>query len=243
VILLGLYIYEEAELLLRRSLQLLDTLGDTHGEAQVLHSLGNVLSRKKPTEAEELLRRSLVLREELGDTFDEAQVLHSLGNLLARKGAAEAETLLRRSLVFGEKLQVTHHVAQVLHSLGKLLTRKKPKEAEELLRRSLTLREKLGDMHDIAQVLNSLADLYQKQGRPEDARTVYERVLRITDHPRDLAIAHENLATIADDVDDDLTSAAAHLAKAIAYQRRTTRRDFLATMERKLANLTRRLHG
>lgn len=233
----------EAEEFLRRSFALLEKFKDAHGEAQVLHSLGNFLSRNKPREAEEFLRRSLALEEEFGRTLGQVQVLHSLGNLLSRDHPTEAEELLRRSLLLAEALEATHHQAQVLHSLGTVLSRDRPIKAEELYRRSFLLGEELGDIHHQAQVLNSLANLYQRQKRHEDAKAMYERVLQTSHHPRDLAIAHQNLAAIAEDVDSDLTSAAAHLAKAIAYQRRTRRRDFLPTMERKLAELTHRLNG
>ena len=73
-----------AEPLLRRSLELLEALGDRHGQAQVLHSLGNLIGSREPQEAADLLRRSLELSEALGDRHGQAQVLNSLGNLCRR---------------------------------------------------------------------------------------------------------------------------------------------------------------
>ncbi|MGL5824084.1 MAG: hypothetical protein ACRCYU_04500, partial [Nocardioides sp.] len=73
-----------AEDLLRKSLDIGGELNNEFHQAQVLHTLGQLVGRdrKRVSEAEDLLRKSLDILEELGDEFSQAQVLHTLGQLV-----------------------------------------------------------------------------------------------------------------------------------------------------------------
>ena len=66
----------------QRSLELERQLGDTHGQAMVLNSLGGALvklgGRKRLQDAQDAFERSLKLLEQLGDTRGQAMVLVSL---------------------------------------------------------------------------------------------------------------------------------------------------------------------
>ena len=169
---------KEAEGLLRRSLKILEAIGDRHGQAQVLHTLGQNLWRRNPEEAEGLLRRSLEIGEAIGHRHHQAQVLHTLGQNLWRRNPEEAEGLLRRSLKILEAIGDRHGQAQVLHTLGQNLWRRNPEEAERLLRRSLKILEAIGDRHGQAQVLHTLGQNLWRRN-PEEAERLLRRSLEI----------------------------------------------------------------
>jgi len=140
---------------------------DPFHQAQVWHSLGNLLSkdRNRWAEAEDAYRKSLGL-----DPSPEgrAQVWHSLGNLLSkdRNRWAEAEDAYRKSL---DSLHQPEHEAQVWHSLGLLLTnQKKLAAAEEAYGHSFDL----SDPTWRGRVRASWADALVKLGRSE----AYDRV-------------------------------------------------------------------
>ncbi|NBC32900.1 MAG: tetratricopeptide repeat protein [Alphaproteobacteria bacterium] len=173
----------EAERLYRLSLDIGEECSDAHHQAQVLHSLGNLLARRKPDEAEVLLRRSLELEEASGNRHGAAQVLHSLGNLLARRQPDEAEALLRRSLRLGEEIRATHHQAQVLNSLGSLLRQQQRwQEAEDCFQKVLGLSrtdvdkaiaflglsqvaEARGDLGEAASYMEKTVEAQERTGR------------------------------------------------------------------------------
>jgi tetratricopeptide (TPR) repeat protein len=164
------------ESLLRKSLELLRTLNDPVGTAQVLHTLGQLVGRdrSRSAEAEELLRESLELSRTLGDPFGAAQVLHTLGQLVGRdrSRSAEAEELLRESLEVQRPLDHPFGDAQALHTLGKLVGRDRSRraEAEELLRESLEIGRDLKHPNHQAQVLYSISQLTGTH--PDDAEAL-----------------------------------------------------------------------
>ncbi len=177
-----------AERLLKRSVRINRSLSNNSGEAQVLHTLGQLVgrNRKRAEEAEGLLRRSLKIERRQNHEFGEAQVLHTLGQLVGRdrRRAEEAEGLLRRSLEIGESQNNEMHQAQVLHTLGQLVgrNRKRAEEAEGLLRRSLEIGERRNNRLHEAQVLYTLGKLRSSSHRKsdrEDAVTLLRRSLSL----------------------------------------------------------------
>ncbi len=184
----------EAEQLYRRSIEILEELGNRFGVAQTLHSLANLLARDRnpdrQREAEQLYRRSIEIGEETGNRFHVAQALHSLANLLARDRnpdrQREAEQLYRRSIEIGEETGNRFHVAQALHSLANLLARDRNpdrhKEAEQLYRRSIEIGEETGNRFHVAQALHSLANLLARDRNPDrqrEAEQLYRRSIEI----------------------------------------------------------------
>ena len=175
---------QEAERLLRRSLEIGEAIKHDHHQAQVLHTLGDHLWHRDPQEAERLLRRSLEILDDLNDRYGQAQVLHTLGDHLWRHDPQEAERLLRRSLAIGEAIKHHHRQAQVLHTLGDHLWRRDPQEAEHLLRQSLAILEGLDDRHSQAQVLHTLGDQLWRRDSQE-AERLLRRSLEILDDLND----------------------------------------------------------
>jgi tetratricopeptide (TPR) repeat protein len=183
-----------SEKILRESLKLEQKLGDRHGEAMVLNSLGGVLvklgGRERLEEAETHYRDSLKLVHKLGDRHGEAMVLNSLGGVLVKLGGPErleeAETHYRDGLKLEQKLGARHGEAMVLNSLGGVLVklggRERLEEAETHYWESLKLHQQLGDRLGEAMVLNSLGGVLVKLGgreRLEEAETHYRESLKI----------------------------------------------------------------
>ncbi|MEV6489039.1 tetratricopeptide repeat protein, partial [Actinoplanes sp. NPDC051633] len=102
----------EAEELLRQSLQIRKAARDSDGEAQVLHTLGQLIgrNRNRASEAEELLRQSMELGVQLNKDTHMAQVLYTWGKLRARSNREEGIQLLHRSLDLNRKI---HHSSGV----------------------------------------------------------------------------------------------------------------------------------
>lgn len=153
--------------LLSRSLGILEALGDQFGQAQVLHTLGQLLWHEDPRSAERLLRRSIDLGRSLNRLLHVSEVLHTLGQALWSVRPTEAETLLRESLAIDQQLDNRTGVAQVQHTLGQKLRSTKPEEATELLRASLLAERRLGRKLGQAQVLHTLAQHIVGVNRPE----------------------------------------------------------------------------
>jgi tetratricopeptide (TPR) repeat protein len=146
-------------------------------QGQVLHSLGNLLSRQfgRWDASEQAYTASLELLE---TQTDRGQVLHSLGNLLSRQSGRwdEAEENYKGSL---DLLKAPQDRAQVLHSLGNVLSRQSQRweEAEKAYAESLRLDQ--SPQHR-APTLHSLANLLSRQsGRWEEAEKAYADSLRL----------------------------------------------------------------
>jgi len=175
---------QQAEAELSRSITIRRKLDDVHGEAQVLHTLGQLIGRdrRRSAQAEGMLRQSLTILRALGDVRGEAQVLHTLGQLVGRyrRRSAEAEGLLRQSLTL-EHDQWAFGEAQVLHTLGQLIgrDRRRSAEAEQLLRQSLGIGEQQKNRPHQAQVLYSLGKLLARLDREDEGIRMLRRSLAI----------------------------------------------------------------
>jgi tetratricopeptide (TPR) repeat protein len=169
---------QKAELLLDRSLEINQVLKNEFGQAQVLHTLGQLIgrNRNRTGEAEQLLRQSLAIETELGDgqpqALHQAQVIHTLGQLIGRNRnrTGEAEQLLRQSLAIETEAGNAYGQAQVLHTLGQLIgrDRKRTDEAEQLLRQSLAIETELGNRSSEAAVLHTLGQLIGRDRKRTD---------------------------------------------------------------------------
>ncbi|MGE6314542.1 hypothetical protein ACQKC1_01960, partial [Shewanella baltica] len=92
-----------------------------HGQAQALHTLGQLLGkdRSRAKEAEELLRRSLLVGEKINNINHQAQVLFSLGKLIFDANPNDGRALLLRSIELNKRLKNTYFVKLVNEELAK----------------------------------------------------------------------------------------------------------------------------
>jgi tetratricopeptide (TPR) repeat protein len=154
-------------------------LRDPQDQAQVWHSLGNLLARERnrSSEAEDAYRKSL---EMLRDPQDQAQVWHSLGNLLARERnrSSEAEDAYRKSL---EMRHDPQHQAQVQASWANALAREE-KNNPTVLERATELASTARDLdpqnpHTRAIATKVLADIFRAQGESLQELEMLEELL------------------------------------------------------------------
>lgn len=178
----GLGLYDEALVLLRRSLELRQGVGESGNEAEAesLFHLAETLSQASHyEEAEPMFRQALEMRRRIFDPGDPrvVEVHVHLGKLLARRGHLEqagseyavAESLARAA--GDEELLTTilDRRASLLQSQGDL------QGAAEYFDEALTLaRHVYGDTHtELALILNDAAWLAAERGDFESAESLY----------------------------------------------------------------------
>jgi len=191
--------WEAAELLSRRSLQILEAGpgGADVPLAVVLKYLGGVCCQlKKFDEAESRLTRALAIYDKLGnEDADAYQVVRSLAVVYAARGRfADAEAILRRRLVTREKQfgKDDLSVAEVWSDLRSLYDamRRFP-EAEAAARRCLQIVEarQTPDHEAVGACARNLAIALGKSGNWGEAERLFQRSIRIAeasngkDHP------------------------------------------------------------
>ena len=208
-------LYPEAELLMRRALDILENIfGNDH--PAILPELSNLAVLLQDTnrlgEAEPLMRRALdIVQHNYGNDNPRAAIaLSNLAQLLrATNRLAEAEPLLRLALHISEGHFGPHHpdVALNLSNLAGLLQdTNRLGEAELLLRRALEIDEhNFGVDHlNVEITLSNLAQLLQYTNRLAEAEPLMRRALEIAehsfgpDHPR-VATELNNLAQLLQD--------------------------------------------
>lgn len=183
-------LYPEAELLMRRIIQIdEDYFGPSCPE--VVPNLNNLAQLLQETnrlmDAEPLMRRVLQICEDsLGPQHPKvATALNNLARLLLfTNRLTDAETLMWRALQIDEDSFGTQHptIARDLNNLGRLLhDTNRLADAEPLIRRSLQINEdSIGPDHlNTAIVLNNLALLIQDTNRLAEAEPLMRRAVEI----------------------------------------------------------------
>jgi serine/threonine-protein kinase len=156
--------------------------------------------------AAELLERAIATQRALGDdrrTARSYSILASVRIYQGRYGVAEA--LLRQAEAILRRLAdgPDQDLANVLHELGLVaLQRGRTGQASQLVEEALTMHRAVrGDEIDEAQMMNTLGGIRQREGRLDDAETIYRRVLAIRLEalgPGHLAVSEtqNNIATL-----------------------------------------------
>ena len=179
--------YDQAEPLYKRALEIRrNKLGENHTDfAESSFGLGWLyLERGKYAKAEPLFKQALAIWEQESDQRDAATGLDALSSLYRAKGnVAEAERYLELAWKihsdFTEKdrLSVAYH----LENVGLLHGDQNPSEAELAYKSAVSIWTKaLGIDHPTrAFGLSNLAFFYYKQGRLNDAATLFIEALAI----------------------------------------------------------------
>ena len=190
VFLLAKSLYNEAEPLMRRTLQIdQQVFGENHlNVANRLNNLARLLQENnRLDEAEPFIRKALQIAEEvLGDNQPiVAIILSTLATVLQETNRlSEAEPLMRRALQIDQQALGEDHpnIATRLNNLAWLLklTHRLP-EAEPLMRRALQIRQQaFGENHPkVASPLNNLALLLQDTNRLIEAEPLMRRAVEI----------------------------------------------------------------
>ena len=198
---------EQAEVLVRKALEVAERRGDERSIATMLVDLGNIYQREdRLGDAEQAYRSALTIFRRLPLQTEEATVLLNLGVTYSQRGRyAEALETLNQALKLNEKSPTAADIlgTQILNSMGLVYLRSgKTKRAEVLLSQArATRRFKTEDVTIDAPILNNLGAIYQRQHRYKDAENAYNRALEMTEqmmgpaHP-DLPFTLANLGAL-----------------------------------------------
>ena len=164
---------EEALLRLGEALSIMEELGDRPGQAAALRAAGSAhrwLGREQA--ALDVLHKALALGEAIDDRVGQAQVLHNLGAVHRRwKRPPEAERCYRAALALFEEAGDRFGQAFSLSSIG-LVAQWQPEGAgyaEECFQRALEVSREFGYRRGEAIALGNLGQLYEREGRLEEA--------------------------------------------------------------------------
>lgn len=195
--------YEEALEWYRKSLAILEELGDRAGLAMTYHQLG-VMAQQWGLyeEALEWYRKSLTIKEEVGNPARMASSYHELGIVAYQRGSYdEALNWYHKSLAileeFGDRVDIAtcyHHIGMVAQQRGSY------DEALEWYRKSLTIREELGNRDGIAASYHQLGILAQERGSDQEALEWYRKSLPILEELGDrvgIARSYHQLGIVA----------------------------------------------
>ena len=175
--------WAEAETHYRKSLTILQDLGEQNAVAVALHQLGRIgQERNDLPEAEHFYRQSLQISQELGERSGIAATLHELATLeQKRANPLKAERLYRQSLQISQELGNKRDIASTLQQLGQIEhDRDNLPVAERLYRQSLQISQELGDESNIASGLYQLARLASQRGNSPEAEHLYHQSLQIS---------------------------------------------------------------
>lgn len=159
------------------SRELYQALGDTAGEAQVLHILGwTEVDGSRWDVAKRHFVDGLALSRARGDDVAVANTLTSLAYLTRQAGDLEASAAsLIESVAICRRCGEMHGLAFALFQLGALAVERGDYDgAAARYIEALDLFRQLGHERDIAWTLSPLGEVYLAQGRYDDARTAFE---------------------------------------------------------------------
>ncbi|MBK8911449.1 MAG: tetratricopeptide repeat protein [Chlorobi bacterium] len=162
-----------------RALALHEELGERSGVAIVTGNIGTVLSDY--AKALEYLSRALALHEELGNRTGVARATGSIGAVYADLSEyPKALEYYTRALALHEELGDRTGVARVTGNIGLLYSQQafaeyNPTKAEELLQQAIALNEELGTKQNLYVTHQALAELYEQEGRFEEALTYFKK--------------------------------------------------------------------
>jgi tetratricopeptide (TPR) repeat protein len=177
-----------AEKCLRRSLELLESIGDRSESARAYNTLGwEVLKPQgRLDEALEAIHKGEERALSQGNLRELGPIYHSLGEVWARKGMTEkAEEYFHKSLDLFTGQSDEHGMAY--GHLGLAIvnrTRRHWDRSREEFERALQLFEKVDTPGDISYALREFAELWRQQGEAKKARACKDRAAKIEERLR-----------------------------------------------------------
>jgi predicted ATPase/class 3 adenylate cyclase len=172
---------DEADVLVRRALQLAEESGSIVAKAHALHSLGRLhVTRGEAVEGERLLDESRTLFAEIGDTWMQGRVMNELAWAVEKQGDdATAERRLREAIRLLKPLEDRGALCESQRVLAEVLIRRNHiAEAERI---ALEAVETVGE-HDLssqATTTMTLGLVRAAQGRDADAEALLLEALEM----------------------------------------------------------------
>lgn len=148
---------------LEQSLELFRAIGDTQGEAGVLHLLGVVAREAQRFEqALEYLKEGLRLSQQQGDGWSIGSSFNDLAIVHAYLGQdAQAKELFQRSLEVKQEIGDLQGIAYAIANLGHF--HDTPDQRIAAQEESLIMKRRLNDRQGIANSVNNLGVIYSQQ--------------------------------------------------------------------------------
>jgi tetratricopeptide (TPR) repeat protein len=187
----------------RKSLAIVQELGNRSGVAESYHQLAIVAMHQRDlAEAEQLHRQSLAISEQLGDRSGMARSYHELGILaVGQFRPQEAQEWYQKSLAIEEELGDRSAMAASYHQLGMTARAFRMFDvAEGWFRQSMAIFEQLGNRRDLASTYHEIGMVAQERGRFDEAEEWYRRSLAIEEevaNPTGMAISYFQLGDLA----------------------------------------------
>jgi predicted ATPase/class 3 adenylate cyclase len=172
---------DEADVLVRRALQLAEESGSIVAKAHALHSLGRLhVTGGEAVEGERLLDESRTLFAEIGDTWMQGRVMNELARAAEKQGDdATAERRLREAIRLLKPLEDRGALCESQRALAEVLIRRNHiAEAERI---ALEAVETVGE-HDLssqATTTMTLGLVRAAQGRDADAEALLLEALEM----------------------------------------------------------------
>jgi DNA-binding SARP family transcriptional activator len=167
---------------LERALSIFEEIGDVHGRALALSTLGFVdrLSGRHD-QALRRFKEALAVFGAVGDRVSEADARTNIAQIWQGRGQPEmVENLLNEALVICRSLRAPRLVAQTEYRLGEFFLRQGDLDrAERTFRFVLQLVRDERDLLGEAYALQSLGSVHTRQGQFGQARTCLDTALRL----------------------------------------------------------------
>jgi tetratricopeptide (TPR) repeat protein len=183
----------------RKSLAILEQLGDRAGMAASYHQLGMVAQFRGDYDAAlDWYRKSLAIEEQLGNRTGMANSYHQLGRVAQNRGDWDAALdWYRKSLTILEQLGDRADMAASYHQLGVVAQHRGDWDAAlDWYRKSLAIKEQLGDRAGMANSYHQLGMVAQDRGDCDAALDWYHKSLAILEQLGDRAGMASSLSQI-----------------------------------------------
>jgi len=190
---------QQALLYFRRSLPLIQKVGDVSGEATTLNNIGTVYSSLGDKQQALLsFQRSLPLSQKVGDVSGEATTLNNIGTVYSDLGDKQQALLsFQRSLPLFQKVGDVSDEASTLNNIGMVYSDLGDKQQALLyFRRSLPLSQKVGDVSGEASTLNNIGTVYSSLGDKQQALLSFQRSLPLRQKVGDVSGEATTLSNI-----------------------------------------------
>ena len=180
--------FARAEKSLRRSLSILESIGDRSESARAHNTLGWEVLRPQGRldEALEALHRGEETALSQGNLRELGPIYHSLGEVWARKGLTEkAEEYFQKSLDLFEGQSDEHGMAYCLLGLAIVhRTRRHWDRSREDFERAVSLFEKVRTPADLSYALREYSEMWRQKGDAGKARSLARRAAKLEERLR-----------------------------------------------------------
>ncbi|KAK0479255.1 hypothetical protein IW261DRAFT_169577 [Armillaria novae-zelandiae] len=185
------------------AMEIFEDIGDSHGAAQCLQSLGNILRMTHQySEATIKMEKAMEMFDNIGNSLGAAQCLQSLGDILRMTDQySEATIKLEKAMEMFDNIENSLGAAQCLQSLGNnLQMTHQYSEATIKLEKAMEMFDNIGNSLGAAQCLQSLGDNLQMTHQYSEATIKLEKAMEMFDNIGNSLGAAQCLQSLGDNL-------------------------------------------